>query len=117
MSQQEMPWQHTAFVYEVDQCRSGWPGVWDAIKAAVSGMNRPVAPRPYTVEFWVAVKDAGLRSNEQHARERQVYIDGVLHRGSPYELPALPDETELLEAQAEAEHRERVRALGTWVRS
>lgn len=113
MNEQHNEWRHVAVVYEVDACRFGWPGVWDAIKAALSGMNRPVAPRPYTVEFWVMAKDAGLRSNEQHVREKQVYLNGVMHRGVPYELPPrdTSEEDAQLAAQAEAEHLERTNAM------
>ena len=76
----EYDWKHVAFTYTVPQVRIGWIGVWDALKAAWTGENRPQATSAYTVEFWVKPNDAGIQSNNPDVKEKQTYINGLLFK-------------------------------------
>lgn len=46
-------WKHNVMTQTIMANRSGWKGVWDAVKAAVTGNDRFTVPTPITVSFWV----------------------------------------------------------------
>lgn len=46
-------WKHNVMTQTIMANRSGWKGVWDALKAAVTGNDRLTVPTPVTVSFWV----------------------------------------------------------------
>lgn len=85
-------WQHLATLRLVHQHRTGWWGVWDALKAAVTGDARTVVKEPYTLEMWANVEqgpvlDAVLLIPEQKETtdagqvETSTYIDGIAING------------------------------------
>lgn len=45
-------WHHLVAVRLVTQHRQGWPGVWDALKAAWTKDPRTVVQKPMTMELW-----------------------------------------------------------------
>ena len=71
---------HVSFTYEIPAYRTGWIGVWDSIRSAVRGDTRPLAPHPYTLEFWIKHNDAGIDSDNPDVREKAVYVSNVLHK-------------------------------------
>ena len=73
-------WKHVAFTYTVPEVRTGWIGVWDALKAAWQGEKRPQTTQAYTVEFWVKHTDAGIQSNNSEVKEKEVYVNGLLFK-------------------------------------
>ncbi len=81
-------WQQVSTVQMVDMPRNGWPGVWDAFKAAVLRHPRFTVAQPLTLSVWIysenQIKDAitvvsplgVLRNPEGQACD--TYIDGFL---------------------------------------
>lgn len=47
-----MSWQQHAVTQTIEAHRSGWPGAWDAIKAAITGTPRLTIEKPITLSFW-----------------------------------------------------------------
>jgi hypothetical protein len=50
-------WQHIVTSRLINQHRNGWPGVWDALKSAVTGNERLSVPQTLTVEMHVCLKE------------------------------------------------------------
>lgn len=48
-------WKQIATYNYIDVHRTGWLGVWDALKAALTGNNRLSVPQKRTTEMWVQV--------------------------------------------------------------
>lgn len=49
----EDEWKCIGTTQIVYQHRSGWQGVWDAIKAAITGDERIVVPKKTTLTIWI----------------------------------------------------------------
>jgi len=73
-------WKYVAVNYEAPGYRTGWIGVWDSIKSAVRGDKRPLVDHPYSISLWIKHNDAGITSNREEVKEKEVYINNVLIR-------------------------------------
>lgn len=62
MPEENPLWKGVATVQIVYQHRTGWAGVWDAFKAAITKNDRVVVPVPTQLDVWIhtenIVKDA-----------------------------------------------------------
>jgi hypothetical protein len=45
-------WKQYAVTQKIEANRNGWPGVWDALKSAVTNQPRFTVSTPVTLSFW-----------------------------------------------------------------
>lgn len=46
-------WKHHVWQFKITAHRTGWPGVWDALKSAITRKPRRTADHPYTVSAFI----------------------------------------------------------------
>jgi hypothetical protein len=50
-------WKQYAVTQRIDANRNGWPGVWDALKSAITNKPRFTVSTPVTLSFWAKAAD------------------------------------------------------------
>lgn len=84
---EENEWRHVASVHMVNVARSGWAGVWQALKAAITGDPRPMVNREYTIEAFISVKNNKITGGKGNTKSEDtivpsdIYLDGVKVNG------------------------------------
>ena len=46
-------WEKQSISYTIKAHRTGWAGVWDAVKAAITGDHRPTIRQDLTLSLWI----------------------------------------------------------------
>jgi hypothetical protein len=69
-------WTHMAHQYCVPAFRTGWKGVYDAIKAAITGDKRAVYPTETTIDFWVK-SNKEVKATLNGKDSGKTYVDGI----------------------------------------
>lgn len=90
-----MTWERKAITTIIPAHRTGWPGAWDAIVAAITGQPRLTVPTPYTFSVMVKVSKgaevtltaAQVETGEVDEREPMVPNPA---QGLEVELPGIP---------------------------
>lgn len=78
---QKRVWRHISTFNYVHAHRTGWRGVWDAIKAAITGDPRLSMPQQRTTEMWIQlVQDEQLVACGTQNGLADGFVDGVMKK-------------------------------------
>jgi len=65
-------WSHCMMTVNVNAVRTGWIGVWDALKSAVLGCDRILVPRSISASAWLKPVSKGY----EFTGTKKVTIEG-----------------------------------------